>query len=341
MTALKAADVDKFLARPSAPVVLVYGPDAGLVRERIDMLLRASVEDITDPFSLVRIESDELAGNPARLADEVGTVPLFGGRRAVLLRVSSRHNIVPSVEAVLDNPARDCRVVIEAGELRKTAPLRTVCEKSKHAVAIACYPDRAADLARLVDDEMREADLTIAPDARQALLDLLGGDRLASRSEIRKLALYARGRDRVELADIVAVVSDASSLGLDNVVDAAFAGELKDVEREFAKARADGASPAAIMSAAVRQVAQLHKMRTAIDDGMDAKSAMFRSGPPVHFSREDKVGTALRRWSSPRLLRAMQQLADATLDSRRQPALAEAIAQRALLSLAATARRKD
>lgn len=341
MTALKTAEIDKFIARPSAPVVLVYGSDAGLVRERVDMLLRASVDDIADPFSLVRIESDELAANPARLADEVGTVPLFGGRRAVLLRVSSRHNIVPSVEAVLDNPARDCRVIVEAGELRKTSPLRTVCEKSRQAIAIACYPDRVADLTRLIDEEIREAGLTIAPDARQALLDLLGGDRLASRSEMRKLALYARGKNCVELADIAAVVSDASSLGLDNIVDAAFAGDARNVEREFAKARADGASPAAIMSAAVRQVAQLHKMRTAIDDGMDAKSAMFRSGPPVHFSREEKVGTALRRWSPPRLLRAMQQLADATLDTRRQPALAETIAQRALLSLAAAARRKD
>jgi hypothetical protein len=37
----------------------------------------------------------------------------------------------------------------------------------------------------------------------------------------------------------------------------------------------------------------------------------------------------------------MQQLADATLDTRRQPALAETIAQRTLLSLAATARQKD
>src|SRR6185437_6704016 len=120
--------------------------------ERGEALIRASVDNANDPFSAVRLESEELAANPARLADEVGTVPLFGGRRAVLLRVNSRHNIVPSVEAVLDSPARDCRVVIEAGELRKTAPLRTACEKSRQAAAIACYPDRAADLARLIDD---------------------------------------------------------------------------------------------------------------------------------------------------------------------------------------------
>jgi DNA polymerase-3 subunit delta len=341
MTALKTFEIDRFIAKPDAPVVLVYGQDAGLVRERADAILRASVDDATDPFSLVRIESEELAANPARLADEVNTVPLFGGRRAVLLKMTSRHNVLPSIEAALQNPPRDCRVVIEAGELRKNAPLRSLCEKDKHAAAIACYPDRGGDLARLIDDEMGEAKLTLAPDARTALLELLGGDRLASRSEIRKLALYAKGKYRVELADIAAVVSDASQLGLDYVVDAAFAGEPGEVEREFHKARADGASPAAIVSATLRQVAQLHKMRLAIERGDNAKTVMMRSGPPVHFSREEKVGAALKLWTPARLLRAMQQLADATLDTRRQPALAEAIAQRVLLSLAVSARRRD
>ena len=54
----------------------------------------------------------------------------------------------------------------------------------------------------------------------------------------REAALHALGvpaahrHDRVELADVAAVVSDASEFGLDNVVDAAFAGQTADVERE-------------------------------------------------------------------------------------------------------------
>ena len=45
MTALKGAQVDAFLARPdpARPVVLVFGPDAGLVRERAEALIRGAV----------------------------------------------------------------------------------------------------------------------------------------------------------------------------------------------------------------------------------------------------------------------------------------------------------
>jgi DNA polymerase III subunit delta len=341
MTAIKASDVDRFIAAPdpTQPIVLVFGPDAGLVRERVDALVRASVDDPNDPFALARIEGDELAGNPARLVEEAHTVPLFGGRRAVLVKAGAR-NIVSAVETVISAPSSECRVIIEAGNLSKSALLRTLCEKAKVAAALPCYADNERALAQLIDEEMRAAGLSIAADARSALVALLGGDRLASRNEVRKLALYAQGQKSVELADVMAVVTDASEMALDGVVDAVFAGRTAEVDAEFAKARASGASPTAIVSAAIRQVANLHKMKLAVEVGDSIEFAMKRAAPPVHFSRERQVGEALRAWTPARLVRAMQQLAEVSLDMRRNAPLAEAIAQRSLLSLAVSARKK-
>jgi DNA polymerase-3 subunit delta len=340
MTAIKAADVDRFIAdpNPAQPVVLVFGPDIGLVRERVDALVRASVDDPNDPFALARIEGDELAGNPSRLVEEAHTVPLFGGRRAVLVRAGGR-NIASAVEPVINAPSSECRVIIEAGNLSKSAPLRALCEKSKVAAALPCYADNERALAQLIDEEMRAANLTIAADARAALLDLIGGDRLASRNEIRKLALYAKGQKSVELPDVMAVVADASQIALDGLIDAVFAGRTAEADVEFAKARASGSSPPTIVSAAIRQVASLHKMRLAIAGGDSVEFAMKRGAPPVHFSREHQVSEALRVWTPQRLIRAMEQLADASLEMRRNAPLAEAIAQRTLLSLAANARK--
>jgi DNA polymerase-3 subunit delta len=342
MTAIKPADVDRFIARPdpAQPIVLVFGPDAGLVRERVDALVRASVDDPNDPFALARIEGEELSANPSRLAEEAHTVPLFGGRRAVLVKAGAR-NISAAVETVIATPSNECRIIIEAGDLRKNAPLRALCEKAKVAVVLPCYVDGARDLERLIDEELRAAHLTIAPDARAALSALLGGDRLASRSELRKLMLYAKDQKAIALADVMAVVADASALALDGVIDAAFAGHTAEVETEFGKARASGSSPAAIVSAAIRQVANLHKMKLAVEGGDSIEFAMKRGAPPVHFSREKQVGEALRAWTPPRLLRAMEQLAGASLDIRRNAPLGEAIAQRTLLSLAVSARRRE
>src|SRR3569623_447119 len=79
MTALKTAEIDRFVARPdpAQPIVLVYGPGVGLVRERVDALVKASVDDVSDPFAFVRIEGDELSGNPARPAAAARAAPFW------------------------------------------------------------------------------------------------------------------------------------------------------------------------------------------------------------------------------------------------------------------------
>jgi len=343
MTALKGSEIDAFVARPDTArsVVLVFGPDSGLVSERAQAIVRASVDNPDDPFSLVRLEGDDLSTNPLRLVEEANTIPLFGGRRAVWVKNLGRYNAVPAVEALLGASSPDCRVVIEAGDLRRNAPLRTICERAKNAVAIPCYADNERDVARLIDEEMSQADLTIAPDARAALIPFLGGDRQATRNELRKLALYAHSAGRVTLDDVLAVVADASSLALDDVVDGAFAGKPAEVDLHFAKAQAAGTAPGAIVGAALRQVLSLHRLRLGVDGGVSVAGVVENARPPIHFRRKPAIEAALRNWTSARLERTMSQLSDAVLETRRQPALAQAIAHRALMAIAVNARQKN
>ena len=341
MVALSGKDVDSFLARPDPgrPIILLYGPDSGLVRERADALMASAVDDPNDPFSLVRLDGDELAAEPSRLVDEAMTVPLFGGRRAIRVKAGSR-SFASGVETLTDSPIKDCRIVIEAGELRPEAPLRKTCERAKNAVAIACYPDTERDLAKLIDDELRLSNLKIAQDARATLMSLLGGDRQASRNELRKIVLYAHGQREITLDDVMAVVSDASDFKLDPIVDGAFAGQPAMVESEFAKAMIAGTYPGLIISAAQRQVAALHKAALLMEGGASASSAAESGFPRLHFSRKNVVETALRNFSATRLVQVMDQLATAALDVRKQSSLAAVIAQRALMSIAANARRR-
>ena len=337
MTALKAGEIEAFLARPdpSFPIVLLYGPDAGSVSERAETLVRASVDDPNDPFALVRLSGEDLAADPARLVDEAMTQPLFGGRRAIWIRAGGR-NIAGAVERLLAVGAGGAAVVIEAGDLKRNAPLRSLAERSRAVAAIPCYTDTERDLGRLVDGEVRKAGLTITADARAALLALLGGDRRASRSELEKLILYAGTDHAIDLEAVVAVSADASALALEAVIDAAWTGQLAEFESQFRKSMEAGTPPAVLVAAAIRHAAQLHRTRVAMDRGASTGDAL---GPTVFFRRKAAFEASLKAWTSPRLLDANSALAAAAFAIRRSPALGEAIAHRAMLGVALARRR--
>src|ERR1700754_2981181 len=167
MVALRGRDIDAFLKQPDPgrPIILLYGPDAGLVRERADALMASAVDGPSAPFSLVRLDGYDLSAEPPRMVEEAMTIPMFGGRRAIRVRAGSR-SFASGVDTLSEMPIKDCRIVIEAGGQRPESPLRKACERARTAVAIGCYPDGERDLAKLIDDKMKLSNLRIAPDAR-------------------------------------------------------------------------------------------------------------------------------------------------------------------------------
>src|SRR6201992_314357 len=113
MVAVRENDIAAFLARPdpARPIILLYGPDSGLVRERADALLKSAVDDPNDPFSMVKLDGDELSAEPSRLVDAAMTVPLFCGRRAIRVRAGARR-FESAIDTLAEMSVKDCRIVI-------------------------------------------------------------------------------------------------------------------------------------------------------------------------------------------------------------------------------------
>lgn len=340
MVAIKASGVDAFVARPQSGVLaaLLYGPDAGLIAERAERLAALALQGSDDPFGLVRLEGDDLAGDPGRLSDEARTIALFGGKRAIRVRVGGRP-IVAAVEALLSGPTPDAFVVLEAGDLKKNAPLRALCEKSPAAAALPCYPDEAGARERLIDEETRAANLTISPAARALLVAHLGPDRLAARGEVAKLCLYAMDAGRIEEDDVLAVVADAGDVGMDEAIDAAFGGRAADVAAALRALRSSGTPASVVLAAALRHALALHRMRGEVDLGRQARALVEHPAAGVHFRRRSAVERTLTSWTSERLVAAITRLADAVALARKTAAVGEAASERALLALATDAKR--
>jgi len=337
MVAVAARETESFVRSgfSSFPIILLYGPDEGLVSERAAAI--ASATTAGDKGNILRMDGDDIASDPFRLADEANAISMFGGVRAIRVRLGAK-SVAAGLEPLLAQPPIDARVIIEAGDLKPNHALRQMLEKSRSAAASPCYPEDARDLARLIDESLSQSGLSIAPDARSMLIGLLGEDRRRSRGEIDKLVLYCAGRTSITMEDVLAIVSDAAPQSVDQVIDASFLGELDLIEREARRAFADGQDAAVMLGFALRQAFLLQALsRKGGDDRSGAESArQVRVG----WKREKAIAAQVAKWTSARLDRAVQILADAVLAARRQPMLAEAIAIRALWSLALAVSRR-
>ena len=337
--------IQQFLANPAPDVraVLLYGPDAGLVRERADGLVRGVAGDTGDPFRVAELAPDELAKEPARLFDEAAAIAMTGGRRAVRLR-GLGDGLSDLLGRFLDDPPGDGLVVLEAGDLPPRSKLRKLFEGAERGAALPCYRDEVRDLESLVEDMAREAGYRMSREARAYLAANLGGDRMLTRREMEKLLLYmgpsgdgadAGGGREIALADVQACVGDSAERTLDDLVFALGDRDLAEIERTLGRVFQEGVSWVSPLRAAARHFERLHRVAGALRNGATVESAMGRLRPPVFWKHRGRFQRQVQLWSPKQLTASLSRLTEAELDGKSGRAPGEVVCAHAFFAVAA------
>jgi DNA polymerase III subunit delta len=348
---LAAGRVEAFLLRPDPQTraVLLYGPDAGLVRERAESVARAICPDLHDPFRVADLTPATLASDPARLADEVAQISLMGGRRVIRVREAGDALAalftrflagVPGAEGDARGDARgdDGLVIAEAGDLPGRSALRRAFDDSPVAAAIGCYPDTARDLAQVIREAFAAHRIGASRDALEFLVEHLGGDRLLTRAELEKLTLYAGDGGHIELDDARAAIADSAALSLDDAILAAAEGDAASLDRALDRVFQEGESPVSIIRALLRHLQRLHLLMARIAGGDSVDAAIRAARPPIFFKQQDSNRRQLTRWSEPRLRRALDRVAEAEFRMKQTGYPSETICREALFAIAREAR---
>ncbi len=323
---------------PQYLAVLIFGPDEGLVRERSVTIARQVSKDLSDPFLTAQLDPDHLKSEPALLADEVAAISMMGGRRVIRID-GAGENATKAAEAFLKNPVGDGLVVITAGNLKPSSGLRKLFEKAKNAVSIACYEDNLMSLQNLISDVMRDHNLRIAPDAAQYLGANLGSDRMISRGELDKLALYMHGGvGQVTLEDAQACVGDSGALNIDMIASAAVGGDLRKLDAHLFKAFNRGENSIPILRSLARKLDRLYLAKGYMDQGLSVDQAMNKLQPRVFVMQSNIFKAHLQKWNSLRLAGALEIVTAAEGDCKTSNMPVQAICSRACLRIANVAR---
>jgi DNA polymerase-3 subunit delta len=335
---LPAQRIGAFLKAPDAATraALLYGPDAGLVRERADLLASAICPDLNDAFRVAELAGDTLDDDAARLNDEAASLSLVGGRRLVRVRDAD-----DAIGALFDRffkspPPGDAFVLVEAGDLSPRSSLRRAFEAAKGGAAIACYLDGPREIGELARDVLGARQIRVKPEAMQYLTAHLGGDRQVSRRELEKLALYVGDGGMVGEDEVMACVGDSAELSIDEVVFAAADGDAAQLERALNRAFGEGAQPVTVLRAELRHFQRLHLAGSRLAAGTDEDEAL-RLRPPLFFKLIDRFKRQLRTWPPMRATGVLEALHEAEAQAKTTAFPAETICRAALTRIARTA----
>lgn len=341
---LTGAKAEAFIKTPNNKIraILLFGPDAGLVRERGKILIN-HFADADDPFAITELSGDQLRKDGALLSDASNAMSLMGGSAVVNIR-DVTESCAPIIEDWLKAGAGSHPAIFEASELAPRSKLRSLFESRDDAAAIGCYADEGRDLSSVVRAHLAAAQVKLAPDAFPVLLSRLGTDRLAIRQELDKLILYAgsTGTDsEISARDVEAAVGDVKAASLDDIAYAVASGDQAALSPAMDRAFTDGTSAVGIIRAVQRHLDRLHQAKSFAAKGDSLQLAIKKLRPPVFFKQTDAFEAQVQKWSHSDLARALSLLLLTEQDCKSGLDIDRSICERALLQLTQAARRSN
>lgn len=203
--------------KPLPPLVLLWGEDAGALRQAAQQVIAATGVDLNDPFAAEKITLTDLLASPSRLADSAQTMSFTSPHRLIWVQGISGDEsgatitaLTQSVKTALEFPLEAVTIVLAVPHaLEKTSPLVKAIEGHSKALAVRFFVDSASDISGFLRTEFNAVGVAVEPDAIQMMASGLGADRELARREVEKLLVYAGDELPITVAHVQACLAGA------------------------------------------------------------------------------------------------------------------------------------
>lgn len=320
--------------RPSHYLFLVFGTDAGLTSERARTLLHAESGGAGASRRTQHYSGDAIVSDPSVLLDEVRSLGLFDLRPASIRISLGARNLIPALELALKSAPFEARIVVEAGPLRSSSPIRKWFDSQTAAAAIECYSDETKDLRRLIDQQVSSSGASIEADAVDMLLDILGEDRLISRTEIEKLCLYTNCQRAITSQDVTELLANSCSLYGGDIILECLLGNVDSAVEALSATATRTSESNAILGNLLRYMLAVHLARAQIAAGVrrdGVLQGLLRSFNA--FKKEREISDHLVMDSKTDRTDSVKGAYNLVRDTRQNNLLADAKLSRALIAL--------
>lgn len=324
-----AAKIDSFVKKPDGNVnaVLIYGPDAGLVSQRCNIICRAVIADPDDPFSTVELSYDRIKDEPALFVDELNALSFTGGRRLIKIRSESTA-ITKEITDALENTKSDTFAVFTADNLAPTSSLRQFFEKGKNVAALPCYNDDSASIGQLVAGKLQDSGISYNYDVIQYLSGSFAGDRMVILNEVEKLITYVGESKSVSLEDVQSCIADSSEVSMDELCNSVASRDAATTDKNLTRAFSEGVNPIPLIRTVANYFIKLQYVKSQIEQGTPEQTAISSIRPPMFFKQVPLFKKHLNMWSNDAISKMLKALTELEIECKKTGSPAELLCAR-------------
>ena len=270
---------EKIKSKELSPVYLLYGTESYLIEDIQREIVSAVLDPADMDFNLSVFDMKEVSVQEA--LETAQTITFFGGKRVVVLKESFflstqkektevEHDL-GTLEDYVSNPAEDSVIVIVAPYEKLDERKKIVKAVKKFAEVLHADAFNERILNEWLDEQALHCGVSISRDAKERLIQLVGGNLMLMSKEMEKFSLYVGEGGQVDdsVVDLLTVKTleqDVFSL-VDHVVNKRLAKALQI----FYDLLQQKEEPIKLLTLLARQFRIIYHVKVLSSQGMNQK----------------------------------------------------------------------
>ena len=325
-------DIEQFIINipKNIRAVLLYGPDAGLVKTRVEIIEKS--------YSIAgKFKYDQIKNNPSLFLDSLKSISLFGEdltkEKLVVIECSGASIAEPMLNIVKSGNYKGL-IVFYAGELGLDSSLRRCFESNQNMATIPCYVDDQASIARIIQQQFKQRQMTCEAGLVQLLLNYIAiGNHALVLNEIEKIFLFLGDKKHVMAADLTDYLQLQGEVTFDKLCYQLSLRQINDIELLLNKLQNEGHNLVSIIRTIMRHFNRLYQVKLLMEQGKNEQVALDSLHPAVFFKQVNDFSRSIKLWSKSQLVEFLRQLNELELVAKQKPILAELILRKTMIQL--------
>ena len=303
---------------------LLYGENDGLKKDIKELIkIKLKKQDINIELQSLYYEEDIL-NNEENFFNSIYSGSLFSNKKIITIHNVSE-KITKQIENILEKYPENTYLIIFSGLLEKKSKLRNIFETNYNAVCIPCYLDSNRDLEIITKEEIKKANINLAQETINLLIEKSNGDRSNLRNEIEKIKSFALNKKKIDINDIKSVINFSGKYKSDNLINECLSGNILQFKKILSELYMNTINQIYLLRILSNKVQRLLYMKELQNNYNNLESLVNSSKPPIFWKEKPIVKKQLTIWKLIDLKKTIQEINKTELLCKKNPQISKII----------------
>ena len=270
---------------------LLYGQNEGHKNEIIEKIFKKNYSK-----NIYHYEENEILKNQEDFFSNILSKSFFESEKLIIInRITDK--IKDIIEELIEKEIDGLVIILNAKTLEKKSKIRSLFEKSKKTICVPFYEDNNQTLSGIISSFFRERKVPVSQQAINLIAERSRGDRQNLKNELEKIENFMKGKNKIELQDLLKLTNLAENYNVSELVDHCLAKNKKRTVNILNENNYTAEDCILIIRTFLIKIKRLVKLCKKFKETKNLENTISGFKPPIFWKEKEIVKQQIKNWS--------------------------------------------